>query len=515
MGKLVIAALITLFGLTTLVLGQATDANLVGTVVDATGAAVPNAIVDVVNEATGVKFAAKTNVNGQYRLNNIPVGRYDVTANATGFATASLKGLDIQLNKTATANLTVQVGTVATSVDVSEATATIDTTTAQVGTSYEAHTIVNLPIVENASGGTFYGALQLSLLSAGVTSNGGVGQGVGPSVGGQRPMNNNFMIEGVDNNNKAITGPLVYVPTEATAEFTLLQNQFSSEFGHSTGGQFNTVVRSGTNQVHGSVYDYFQNRNLNALDAQYVNSGIYSIPRFDQNRLGASIGGPIKKDKLFYFGNFEYAPLGNAFTPPSPSWAPTAAGFAALDRLTNLSKTNYSVFKQYVAAAPAQDTSCKGGCTTTVAGQDIPIGVLPISGSFFNNYYTAVASIDYNLSQKDQIRGRFIHNRSDALDNNATLPAFWTTLPQRYYLVSLANYHSFSPNVTNELRLAFNRFSQFYTITADKYPGLDAFPNVTMDDIGINIGPDPNGPQYTIQNTYQLVENLNWTKGTP
>src|SRR5205823_12054574 len=134
--------------------------------------------------------------------------------------------------------------------------------------------VVNMPIIENSN--SLFGALNLSLLSAGVASNGGVGQGTGPSVGGQRPMNNNFMIEGVDNNNKAVTGPLVYVPTEATAEFTLLQNQTGAEFGHSSGGQFNTVIKGGTNQLHGSVYEYFQNRNMNAVDAAYANQGIRS-----------------------------------------------------------------------------------------------------------------------------------------------------------------------------------------------------------------------------------------------
>ena len=129
----------------------------------------------------------------------------------------------------------------------------IDTTTAQLQSNYDAHQIVNLPIIENSN--ALFGALHLALLSAGVTSNGGVGQGQGPSVGGQRPMNNNFMIEGVDNNNKAVTGPLVYVPTEATAEFTLLQNQVGAEFGHSSGGQFNTPSSSGTNEVHGSLYE--------------------------------------------------------------------------------------------------------------------------------------------------------------------------------------------------------------------------------------------------------------------
>jgi hypothetical protein len=490
--------------------GQATDGNIVGTLVDQSGAAVPGATVEIQNVATGVRTTTKAGAAGEYRFNNVPVGRYTVSANAAGFTRASMANVAVDLNKTVTVNLTLQVGSVETTVEVTEAAAALDTTTAQVETSYGSSQIVNLPIIENAQG--LFGALNLSLLSAGVASNGGVGQGTGPSVGGQRPMNNNFMIEGVDNNNKTITGPLVYVPTEATQEFTLLQNQFSAEFGHSTGGQFNTVVKSGTNSIHGSVYEYFQNRNLNAVDAQFVNSGIRQNPRFDQNKLGASVGGPIIKDKLFYFGNFEYGPLGQAYTPQYPVEAPTAAGYAMLDKMlaTNtISKTNYNVFKQYVPAAPSPS-----GDTTTVNGMDIPLGVLPISGSFFNNYYTAVGSVDYNLSDRDQLRGRFIFNRSDSLDNNASLPHFWTTLPQRYYLVSVSEYHTFSPNLTNELRLAYNRFSQFFTVTNDQFPGLDAFPNIQMDnDLGIQIGPDSNAPQYAIQNTYQLVENVNWTKG--
>jgi hypothetical protein len=224
---------------------------------------------------------------------------------------------------TATANLTLQVGSVQNVVEVSAAATVIDTTTAQVQTSYSSNQIVGLPIIESSN--ALFGALNLSLLSAGVSSNGGVGQGVGPSVGGQRPMNNNFMIEGVDNNNKTVTGPLVYVPTEATAEFSLMQNQVGAEFGHSSGGQFNTVVRGGTNELHGSFYEYFQNRHLNAVDQSFARSGITTNPRYDQNRLGASVGGPIKKDKLFFFANFEYAPFGYALTTASAVETPTAA----------------------------------------------------------------------------------------------------------------------------------------------------------------------------------------------
>ncbi len=112
------------------------------------------------------------------------------------------------------------------------------------------------------------GVLNLSLLDAGVATSGGIGAGSGPSVGGQRPRNNNFTVEGVDNNSMSVTGPLITIPNDAVDSFTVLQNQFSPEFGHSSGGQFNQTIKSGTNQFHGTAYEYFQNRNLNAEDSQ-------------------------------------------------------------------------------------------------------------------------------------------------------------------------------------------------------------------------------------------------------
>jgi hypothetical protein len=206
----IVALMFALLAATPMSQAQTIDGNLTGTVVDASGATVPNATVEIANSATGIKSTTKTGVDGLYRFNNMPVGNYDVSVTASGFTMSGLKGVAIELNKTSTANVIVQVEGVTQEIAVVEAPAVIDTTTSQLQTTFKADQIVNMPIVESA--GNFFGALNLSLLSAGVSSNGGVGQGTGPSVGGQRPMNNNFMIEGVDNNNKTITGPLVYVP---------------------------------------------------------------------------------------------------------------------------------------------------------------------------------------------------------------------------------------------------------------------------------------------------------------
>src|SRR5579884_1789516 len=284
---------------------QAISGDLVGVVKDSTGAVVPNATVQATNVATGVQLHTQTNGDGEYRLINLPVGRYDLQVTSNGLS-GGIKSVPVELNKRATANITVQVAQATTTVEVTAQAATIDTTTPQIQTTFETKEAQDIP---TASVGL--GVLNLSLLNAGVASSGGIGAGTGPAVSGQRPRNNNFTIEGVDNNNKSVTGPLVTVPNDAVANFTVLQNQFSPEYGHSSGGQFNTVIQSGTNHVHGRVYEYFQNRNLNADDAFVVRgtNGHITNPAFDNNRFGGQIGGPIWKDKAFFFTNQEYNPI--------------------------------------------------------------------------------------------------------------------------------------------------------------------------------------------------------------
>jgi hypothetical protein len=514
---LMVAAAAMLMALAPLSFGQAISGDVIGTVLDATGATIPNVTVTAENQQTGVKTTAKTNPLGEYRISNLLVGTYSLTASAPGFAVASLKNLGVELNKTITANLTLQVGTTTTTVEVSEASAAIDTTTAQVQSTFSGVQATQLPMTGAGTPGTNFGVYNLSLLSAGVSSSGGVGVGIGPSVGGQRPRNNNFTVEGTDNNRKDITGPTVYVPNEATAEFTLLQNQFSPEYGHSSGGQFNLIIKSGENSLHGSLYEYNQNRNYNAVDQLLANQGTYSNPRYDQNRVGGSLGGPLVKNKLFAYGLYEYNPLGQSSVPPGV-FGPTAAGFAALNKIPGLYQTNVDILNKYVPVAPAAKGSptivCPNGQVTCTNGVSIPIGPLPLASPNFTNGYNMVFSMDYTASEKDQWRGRYVSNRINSIDTNANLPVFYSIEPIRQYLVTIAEYHNFSPSVVNEFRFGYNRFNQSIPVPTPPYPGLDTFPNVMIDnDLGIQIGPDPNGPQFTILNTYQLSDNISWNKG--
>jgi hypothetical protein len=491
--------------------GQATDGNIVGTVSDKSGAVIAGATVEATNTATNVRLSTQTAQNGDYRFNNVPVGRYTINFSASGFTASSITNFAVELNKTSTANAALEVSSVSTSVEVTEAAATINTTNAQLQSSYDSRQTLELGMSSNiGGGGNNYGVLNLSLLSAGVASSGGVGYGAGPSVGGQRPTNNNFVIEGIDNNRRDITGPIAYVSNEAVSEFTLLQNNVAPEFGHNSGGTFNTVVKSGGNTVHGSLYDYMQNRNLNALDAAFKRQGISERQRYDQNRVGGTIGGPIIREKLFYFGNFEYNPLGEAGTPSSATLAPTAQGYSMLDAMPSsvISRTNLDILKQYLAPAAT------GTQTTTVNGMAIPIGVLPIIAPSYSNIYSYLGSLDYNMSTKDQFRGRFVGGNTRAINNNPNLPTFFSNQPTNTYLASGTWFHNFTPNTLNEFRAAYTRFYQQVPVGSFNFPGLDVFPNIQIQqDLNMQLGPDPNGPQGTIINSYQLADNFNWTKG--
>jgi hypothetical protein len=501
---------------------QSVSGDLAGTIFDASGATIPNATIVGKNDATGVETTTKSTATGEYHLSNLPPGTYTVTVTAPGFTKAQLRAVAVELNKTATTNVKLDVGSNVETVEVSAAAATIDTTTASVQTSFSIASMADLPI---ASGGS--GVINLSLLNAGVGSSGAVGLGTGPSVGGQRPRNNNFSIEGIDNNNGSVTGPVVGLPNDAVAEFSVQQNQISPEFGHSSGGQFNQVVKSGGNELHGSAYEYLQNRNLDAADNLSAVNGDALHPRYDNNRFGGSVGGPIRRNKVFFYGLYEYNPIGRSATPGALQ-APTAAGWATLSGIQGINQTNLSQLKTYVGTAPTAMAPGDAGFgafplvgvgnaslnNQTAAAKSIEMGQIGFNAPAFTNNESGVGSLDVNISEKDSLRVRFILNRQGTIDTTSQFPIFFQTVPTNAYLATLTEFHTFSPTVTNEFRLGFNRYSQSYPAGNFKWPGLDQFPTIAIYELNIsNLGPDGNAPQSGNQNQYQLTDNVSWTKG--
>lgn len=535
---LLLPSLFLLSAMAPLAQAQVTSGNIAGVVKDPTGAAIPNATVVVKSEATGVAVTVTTNGSGQYVVQNLLPARYDITATTTGFSPTSLTGVTVSLNSTASADLALSTGGATSTVEVSATSADLlDTTTQNLTTSFTNQELSLLPTTSQG-----FGVLNASLLAPGVTSSGGIGIGTGPSVGGQRPRNNNFTIEGIDNNDKAVTGPLVVVPNDAVGSFTLITSQFSPEFGHSSGGQFNTNVISGTNSFHGKLYEYFQNRNLNAGSGTQGGKPA-DRPRYDNNRYGGQLGGPLLRNKLFFFGGFERHLISQ--NPAIFSCVPTAAGLATLQGLAGAYGFNQNNLAQYLKYSPTPNTN---GGTQVTAANDVACGAQSLTvfqGTGLNNatgtygsgastsiplgnyqslagtpetIYSLTTSGDYTISDKDSLRLRYLYVRDTSTDTNSgavVFPIFFTPRPDRYQLATISEYHNFSPNLVNEFRIGFNRHSQTISAGNFSYPGLDQFPNLTFIDQGqVNYGPDGNAPSFTVQNLYQLTENISYTRGS-
>jgi len=441
-----LCVLLTVLALGVQVSAQVISGDLVGTVYDKSGSVVPNATVEALNVATGVKYAATTNESGEYRLTNLPVGTYNVSGQARDFATVTISSFKVELNKTSTLPIVLEVKGAQATIEVSGASVALDTTTATLANTFEDRFSSDLP---SATVGN--GVLNLSLLGSGVASSGGVGAGTGPSIGGQRPRNNNFTIEGVDNNSKSVTGPLVGIPNDAVQEFSVLQNQYSPEFGHSSGGQFNTIIKSGSNSLHGGAYIYSQNRNLDAIDVALKNQGITENPRFDSNRMGGDVGGPIIKNKLFYFATLQYNPVGQASVSAAALCSPTANGFTTLQNIVTANgynQSNLDILKQYSVpgtagacpSVPAKDPKGNPNTNNQIFITDptslsgftgVDVAINPVQAPNFTNNWAVVGSVDYDISTKDQIRGRYVYNRSVGLDFTPNLPAFFLPSPTK------------------------------------------------------------------------------------
>ena len=505
---------------------QVDQGALVGAVRDSTGAVVPNANITATNTGTNVVYPTISNAAGEYRISNLPVGVYDIKAVVPGFAPNLVTGLAITANSVQTKDFALGTAGQSTTVEVqSQASVSIDTTTAQIAETFSQQEVQDLP---TATVGL--GALNLALQAPGAVSSGGVGAGVGPSVSGQRPRNNNFLIDGIDNNSKSTTGPELIIPNESVQQFVALENVYSAQYGHSTGGQFNQIIKTGSNSVHGGIYEYFQNRNLNAVtsfqgiaNASNKVSGHFN-PRFDFNRYGGTLGGPIIKDKVFAFANYERQTTGQLSTP-NTICAPTAAGMAQLSALNFANKTNLQIFQQYypTAANPSSGANDPACASTTIpvtptggTQSNIQVGDYTVQPPNFTNYDFLTTSGDWTIGPKDTLRIRYAYNRRDSTDTTATLPIFYTGAPARFHL-ALVNYsHTFTANLLNDIRFGYNRVFTQTPVGPQSFPGLNSFPNLVFVDLsgsGVQLGPDGNAPQETIQDLYSVVENLQYVKG--
>lgn len=498
--------------------GQATTGAVQGTVRDAAGAPMPNVRIELENVATGARMVMMTDQTGRYRFDNVPAGRYRVVTQHAQMAAAPSPEFSVGMNQLHTMNVTIAVGPVTDAITAVEEPP-VEETTANIQTYFTTRPVQYLPQSNQVDqNGSAYGALNLSLLSEGITT-GGIGEARGPAVSGIRPINNNFHVDGVANNNVAFPGPLNYVSNEATNDFVLLQNQPRPVTGQSTGGQFANIIRSGTNQFHGQLYNYFQNRMMNAREPQLAASGFDSLPRYDQNRLGGAAGFPIIPNSLFFFGNFEYIPLGVTSYQPGLPQVPTAEGLALLAGIPGVSPTTLSILEGIPTGAAT-------GQTAFVGGVGIPLGFADTGVPAFQNKYMATGAVDWNPTFRDQLRGRYVQNvisggtRLGGTTQNFPSPDF-TTL-----LANISYYRTFGATATNELRFGYNRlnsnvFNSPWGLNpglqnipgTGLFPGLAGVPNLNILETNFATGQQWPWPERSRNNTYYIADAFGFRAG--
>jgi hypothetical protein len=357
---------------------QSTGGRIRGTVIDPSGAAIAAAKVTLINEATHATRDADAGASGEYVFLEVPVGSYEVNAQSTGFKKYVRRGVVLNLNEVVSLDITLQVGAAVDTVEVTGAPPLVDTSSTQLGAVVNERTVSQLPLANRDT-------YQLLQLQPGVQSQLGVDNVYGSeragvvSVNGGRGRDNNFTVNGGDGNDQFANLPAIQPSPDSIGEFRVLTNTFDAEYGRNSGAVVNVVTKSGTNDFHGNVYEFFRNHNLNA-------KGYFDFTRLDylQNQFGATFGGPIRKNKTFFFASFE----GNRIRKGTSSdtvTVPTQAGRNGDFSADGLFAGSYS---STVASAMNARRNCQAEVTARGGGSILgnsnysaifPGGVVPTS----------------------------------------------------------------------------------------------------------------------------------------
>src|SRR5436309_4486946 len=482
---------------------QRITGTLRGQVLDPSGAAVPDAQVTATNQETGVSVKVATTSAGTYSLPTLLPGLYKITVEAKGFKSFVKKDVSVIANQDNVADAQVELGAATEMIEVTGGAVEVQTTSSSLNNSFDARS-VDLP----SGAGTLNGSLlNLAVLAPNVIAQPGGVTGIGGSVGGTRPRDNNFTVDGVDDNNLGVTGNNSTVIPDAVAEFNLTTNQFSAEYGHSAGGQFSLVTKTGTNNWHGSGEWYNQNKNYNSIDNLTKNAiaggTIPGQPDFDNNRFGGTMGGPAIRNKWFVFGAYEYTTLHGQGTA-TPLIQPTAAGLATLE-----SMAVNSAVKNLLTNFPVAPAGDLGTVAVTANGvtNNIPIGNLIIISPNFQREHDVQFNSDYTW-RRHQFGARFLLNQENfILPVNSTQAQFNQAEPIHNRKIALNDVWTINNKLVNDLRVQYSFFS-LSTVNP-----CAACPNdVTIGDLGFNtIGPGDNTTQK--QNTYQIADNFSWSLG--
>jgi hypothetical protein len=487
---------------------QTLDGTLRGEVTDPSGAVVAGAKVTATNVGTNVSSETTTTGSGTYNFPNLLPGTYTVTIEASGFEKHTREQVQVRTNQITEVNPKLFVQGATAEINVVTGADVVQTDHQLVNT-FDANQIVNLPFTSSVGDNA---VLNLAILAPGTTTQGGGVLGEGGSIGGARPRMNNFTVDGLDDNRVDVTGSITNVITDAVAEFTLITNQFSADLGHSAGGQFNVVTKSGSNDWHGTAAISSNNRHLNAFNniekqAQGCYDGPCEKPRTDSNTISGTVGGPIVREKAFIFGGYQrvFAGLQGSSTTLE---APTAGGLSNLNTLAS-SDAIRNILAQFPVASSATRTINVRNPRT---GAILPVGIGEIATLAPNVFdeHDYLANGDVNLSTQ-QLRFRYIHNRSTQPNlSDPPLPQFSGDVAVKVHKFSFGDVWTINPTVVNDFRAGYTRYQNSFTVPEQ----FTNFPNVFVNELtNFQIGPEGNSPQNSGQNVYQLIEQMTNTRG--
>ncbi|CAN5195802.1 hypothetical protein BH20ACI2_BH20ACI2_13340 [soil metagenome] len=478
---------------------QVTGGRVSGTVVDSSGAVLPGASVTLKSKTTGQVLATQTSGAGGYDFPNVPVGEYSITVGNTGFANAT-QDVRVALNQQTGVNVTLRAGAVTGEVTVTASSdALVQTESSQLGKNFEEKLVRNLPIFGDQNA--------LALLSPNVVQRSSGVLGSGGSVGGTRARSNVFTIDGVDNNSPTVTGPPVGVIGEAVSEFTLLTNNYNAEFGGGGGGQFVTITKSGTNEFHGTAFARLQHQKLNAASSAeelQIRSGqIVEKPKYRNTEYGFTVGGPIVRDKLFFFGALQRV-QNTSESAGRTFQSPTSAGLAALSTIPGASPFVINLLRQNLELAATQNQ------IINVLGTPVGIGNVSVNvpAGFLDNKYQI--NVDHLRGSKDQFRYRFSY--SDNAGEQAGLGSLNFNNLNVYETRSFAAswVRAISSSLVNDLRVSWRRVISDVPL---KDPANLSFPNITVRPLNLSLGPNGNLPQSGGSNVYQIFDTVSYLRG--
>jgi hypothetical protein len=523
---------------------QEVSAGITGAITDPSGAAVPGAGVTARDMDRGTTWKTTTNAEGVYAFPRIPAGKYELKFEASGFRTASRRDIVLELNARIRLDLAMELGAVTETVEVAGSAIMLQTESTQVGNVMTAGTNVNLPL----NGRNF---VQLTLLSAGATTVNPAGftsgmrtnAGGRPYVNGNREEANNFLLDGIDNNN-ANSNMVTYQPNvDAIQEFKMITNNASAEFGNFQGGIINITIKSGTNQFHGSLFEFLRNDHLNA-NAWARNWRGDRKAAIRHNVYGGTIGGPVIRDKLFFFADYQGVRRANPGAPAGYTVIPTEFRGGDLSRL--LSERATQLYDP-LTTTPAADRQPFANNRIPASRIDAParnlfnmpdIYPVPMNGDLrfnsLNKNSTYVTTdqgdlkIDAKLTNRDDFSARWSISRLDNPGRN-TVPAALGTFFASPFDAGVLNWtRTISPSLVNEFRFGVNRsvfgdggddagvgnLGEKLGIPGanDRGPGLIAlnFVGGLSNSIGNqNVG----GLRYNVNNTFHYADNLTFIRG--